>query len=910
MIRPTALTDGGTVAANDGRRLPPPGSLAAKLAELRDTPSAKRLWSLVADPLAWKRMVQQVFGQDISPQRSEALRRRLLSAAQSGDWSFIDVRVVKDSNPLVSGASAAYSGGDDRVDDVIFLALSTTNNLRTLEMPFFEELGHWIDDQLRDGGGDAIGDEGERFAARLAGKPAGEHALTEDDRRLIQTPNGISFTVENSAPVPTDAQIMAGQYRLLNTWSQMSVSPAGLTHEKFLAAINPFSSSPIQANPDLGVFYGPAFTYWINAENWKKFAGADLKLTLKELEAKIETGTPSDAERLRANYVLNDNWSAAAGNNGLTKEELLDALKPGSAFHNKALADIDAIDRVFVFWYQTFGTAPLTQKEVQSRISSLAPTGPELLAALKVFQTNWTSLIGTTPGLTPAELWAAMSPNSAFYKRAGAAEVKAIAVAVEYWRQHPVALFGTGTNPILTADELAKKINPPPISMTAVLTNDLGGIFTGPSGIPGGNIPASLQEGEKFTVQFVYQGAAYGGVQTLTAGTKVAGNKILGDWDRDGGQVVYSFDGMKLNARFVERQFPQPLDGSAVWALAVLRDFIPESGLSRTGMELAIRQIQASIPDGDIMLRSVLGFYAQPENWGKLVDSDVKLSKDRLDKKIGWVLSKGTMTEGLRPGTVFHKVTVIGSDPAADSLNVISAYTHFVYRYQDPITRRELSLHIGNPGFTEMDSTDGSGKVSFHLPKAGSQGAGGTLVLFQSSREPTLKELDDLADKTNLTVRESLAATGPMRYALVNVGSPTGFTVNGAVKGTDKFKLEPPLTDAQSQYLANWKIRQSEVLAAVDNVLRALDVTDESTLTLPQAINNAKAALARMQTAVEDLNAKKALLANEVEALSVSGVPLIWMVAFAERYREDIRIRWEQVGARQGSCRLSYAAMG
>ena len=199
-----------------------------------------------------------------------------------------------------------------------------------------------------------------------------------------------------------------------------------------------------------------------NIDAWKVFSN-NSPLTLQELKSKIENRTPTEAARLRALYELNDNWVAATGTGDLTKKEMIDALKPTSAFYKtKSALERALIDQVFVYWYQTFGAGTLPKKEVLSRISALQPTAAELVSAMKLLESHWSQAIGSSWGLTPKELRVATYPTSAFNKKLTPAQAKSFALAAEYWLQHPVSFFGADKS--LTLDELREKISPPPIN--------------------------------------------------------------------------------------------------------------------------------------------------------------------------------------------------------------------------------------------------------------------------------------------------------------------------------------------------------------------------------------------------------------------------------------------------------------
>jgi hypothetical protein len=441
------------------------GDRLAAATLMANNPRADRLRTLLNSPKELQDLVSEVFGTDLDAQLVDNVLARLKNAFFTGDWSFLKVRLVDDNHPAVAGgALAAYTGGDDRMHDCIFIARSTLGDKEQLQASFFEELGHWIDDQLRAQGGDAMGDEGERFSDLLSATKPREGALIEDDRRTVTALSGKRYQVENKAAnYPSDAEWMAAQYQLLMIWKELPTKDGKLDHTEFVQQIfktgNP--SHP-RFDQNLAFFSTPAFKFLKDLDNWKKYSGGN-SLTFDTLWTHAKNSVPSEAERLRAWHELNENWAAATVNGDqLTKKELIDALKPGSAFYKKKLArEIAAIDRAFVYFYKALETPLLSRAEVVSRIRLLKPSLTDLELSLYLLVANWPLAIGSSSVLTPPLLRAAMNPTSDFGKKLTDSQRKVFNLVAEYWLQQPTILFGS--DQILTFGDLQKEIDENPV---------------------------------------------------------------------------------------------------------------------------------------------------------------------------------------------------------------------------------------------------------------------------------------------------------------------------------------------------------------------------------------------------------------------------------------------------------------
>jgi hypothetical protein len=456
-------------APKTGVELDEPGPMLAVARLLTDSARAKKLQDLLNanSPEELHKLITEAFGSDLNPKLVNNVLKRLKTAFSTGDWSFLKVVVVDNDHPTVSGgAFAAYKGGDDRVRDRIYIASRTLGDKDQLQASFFEELGHWFDDQVRPRGGDAIGDEGERFSALLSGMPPSPETLSQDDRRLVKGSNGKTYTAENSASnYPTDAQWMAAQYQLKSAWDNLPTKDGMLNYKEFLDHIFKNGKQPSYMHFDsrLDFLSTPVFNFLKDSNNWKTYTG-DQPLTLNMLLSKIKNSGPSEAERLRAWHEIEENWAIASGKDQrLDKGELIGLLKPESAFYKKKTsAELAAIDRSIVFFYQSIPSFILSKTDVASKKKSFQPSGIEVMNALLLLKKHWSQAVGSSVGLTPAELRSAASPTSDFGKKLTDSQAKSFALVAEYWLQLPRELFfGSGPNFALTPDELDKKINPP-----------------------------------------------------------------------------------------------------------------------------------------------------------------------------------------------------------------------------------------------------------------------------------------------------------------------------------------------------------------------------------------------------------------------------------------------------------------
>lgn len=114
----------------------------------------------------------EIYGHDISAHSVEVLRKIFTTE----NWNQFPKAVV--SNRLPGAAQAAYSADTN----TIYLSSQADH-----AAPMLEELGHWIDSQLRPNGGDAVGDEGELFRRTVMANANLDASLVMQTKRQFST---------------------------------------------------------------------------------------------------------------------------------------------------------------------------------------------------------------------------------------------------------------------------------------------------------------------------------------------------------------------------------------------------------------------------------------------------------------------------------------------------------------------------------------------------------------------------------------------------------------------------------------------------------------------------------------------------------------------------------------------------
>ncbi|MEM7675568.1 MAG: hypothetical protein AAF449_06150, partial [Myxococcota bacterium] len=167
-----------------------------------------------------------------------------------------DILNQADWTPIIKTGTAtnfdaAFTPGSEQAGPSILLGDHLEH--RSMAEAYWEEVGHAIDHRLRDGQGDAMGDEGEIFVDRLMGRPSSPQAFS-DDHLSIDMGDGVVVEAERNEALRKTVQ----------TEGQAIINSLGIQDPPPTELLAPSNVNLLGAAPDINFTSEPELKAYIS----------------------------------------------------------------------------------------------------------------------------------------------------------------------------------------------------------------------------------------------------------------------------------------------------------------------------------------------------------------------------------------------------------------------------------------------------------------------------------------------------------------------------------------------------------------------------------------------------------------------------------------------------------------------